>query len=416
LIQLALRASSPLIPQAALPIIGEQPMSSTMVLPVREEQPSRPDRIQCSTGTVRVLHVINGEFYSGAERVQDLLALRLPEHGFEVGFACLKPGRFLSARRSREAAVHTVRMRFRLDPLPIIMIARLAKLHNYKLIHAHTPRAALVGRAAAKIAGVPFVYHVHSPAAADSTRSLQNRLNAFSERISLQRGATLVAVSEDLGQRMRASGFSQQPLAVVHNGVPGQASLTERTLPWGTWTLGTVALFRPRKGTEVLLEALALLNSQRVPVRLRAIGAFETPEYEVQLKARAVELGVNKLIDWAGFRADVDAELRRIDLFVLPSLFGEGLPMVVLESMAVGTPVIATRVGGVPEAIRHGQDGLLAEPADAHGLAEMVAEVIRGKIDWQALRASAFARQSHQFSDRSMAAGVAKVYRQVLEG
>lgn len=389
-------------------------MSSTLVLPAQEGQSSSLDHDEHATALIRVLHVINGEFYSGAERVQDLLAMRLPELGFEVGFACLKPGRFATARRAREAALHIVKMRFRLDPLPVIMLTRLVKLHGYKLIHAHTPRAALVGRAAAEIAGVPFVYHVHSPAAADSTRSLRNRLNALSERISLQGGATLVAVSDDLGRQMRAAGYTRQPLAVVHNGVPGHRTLPERTLPWGTWTLGTVALFRPRKGTEALLEALAMLNSQGVPVRLRAIGPFESPEYEVALKARAVELGVSKLIDWAGFRADIDAELRRIDLFVLPSLFGEGLPMVVLEAMAVGTPVIATRVGGVPEAIRHGQDGLLVEPADSHGLAEIVVEVIRGEIDWSALRASAFARQSHQFSDRSMAAGVARVYRQVL--
>jgi len=389
-------------------------MSSTLLLPAREGQPSRPDRDEHPTALVRILHVVNGEFYSGAERVQDLLALRLPELGFEVGFACLKSGRFASARRAREAALHTIKMRFRFDPLPIVMLTRLVKLHGYKLIHAHTPRAALVGRAAAAIAGVPFVYHVHSPASADSTRSLQNRMNALSERISLQGAAALVAVSEDLGRQMRAAGYSRQPLAVVHNGVPAHVSLPDRTLPWGTWTLGTVALFRPRKGTEVLLEALALLNSQGVPVHLRAIGPFETQQYEIEIKARAVELGVGKLIDWTGFRADIDAELRRIDLFVLPSLFGEGLPMVVLEAMSVGAPVIATRVGGVAEAIRHGQDGLLVEPADAHGLAEVVAEVVRGQIDWSALRASAFARQSHQFSDRSMAAGVARVYRQIL--
>ena len=75
-------------------------------------------------------------------------------------------------------------------------------------------------------------------------------------------------------------------------------------------------------------------------------------------------------ITWTGFTRDVLDELRQMDLFVLPSLFGEGLPMVVLEAMAAGVPVVATRVAGIPEAIRPGQDGVLVEPGDAEDLAE----------------------------------------------
>ena len=103
-----------------------------------------------------------------------------------------------------------------------------------------------------------------------------------------------------------------------------------------------------------------------------------------------------------------------MDLFVLPSLFGEGLPMVLLEAMAAGVPVVAARVEGVPEAIRDGIDGLLVPPGSAEHLARAVASVVRGEVDWAAWRASASARQAEHFSDRSMAAGVAKVYDRVL--
>jgi len=363
---------------------------------------------------MRVLHVINGQYYSGAERVQDLLAERLPELGFEVGFACVKPDRFPAARHSQQAPLYVVPMCSRLDLRAAWRIAKIVRREGYAILHAHTPRSALVAGLAARWAGVPWFYHVHSPTARDSARRRQDRLNALVERWSPRSAARLIAVSESLGRQMQQQAISQDRIRVVHNGVPCLASVPRRDPPAGTWTLGTVALFRPRKGVEVLLKALALLVRQGLGVRLRAVGPFETPQYEQSLKTLARELDVDDRIEWTGFSADVTAELMRMDLFVLPSLFGEGLPMVVLEAMSAGLPVVATCVEGVPEAIRDRQDGLLVEPGDPEAMARAVAEVIDGRVDWPALRASAMARQAAEFSDRSMAAGVARVYRELL--
>jgi glycosyltransferase involved in cell wall biosynthesis len=103
-----------------------------------------------------------------------------------------------------------------------------------------------------------------------------------------------------------------------------------------------------------------------------------------------------------------------MDVFVLPSLFGEGLPMVVLEAMAAGVPVVATRVEGVPEAIRDGCEGFLVEPNDPRSLADAVARLAGGQADWAAMSSSALARHARYFSDEAMGAGVAEVYRRVL--
>jgi exopolysaccharide biosynthesis WecB/TagA/CpsF family protein len=162
------------------------------------------------------------------------------------------------------------------------------------------------------------------------------------------------------------------------------------------------------------LESLAILREQGLRVRLRAVGAFETPDYERRIKSLAEKLGVVGAVDWIGFTNDVPAELAKMNVFVLPSLFGEGLPMVILEAMAAGVPVVATRVEGAPEAIRDTLDGLLAEPNDAIDLAARIADIAEGRLDWQSLRVSAHERQSQLFSDRSMARGVAEVYRNVL--
>ena len=151
-----------------------------------------------------------------------------------------------------------------------------------------------------------------------------------------------------------------------------------------------------------------------MPVRLRLVGPFETPEYEAEVKSLARRQGVDTLIDWVGFTRDVNAELSRMDLFILPSLFGEGLPMVVLEAMAAGVPVVGTRVEGVPEAIRDQQDGLIANPNDPDDLARAIGAILDGDYSWSAFRSSALARHAERFSDTAMATGVAGVYDEVL--
>jgi len=358
--------------------------------------------------------VINGQHYSGAERVQDLLAARLPEFGFDVAFACVVPDRFPEMRRSKDAVLHEVPMWTKFDFRAAWKVARLVRDEDYRLVHAHTPRTALVGRGAVALSRVPMVYHVHSPASRDTTYRLRNRTNAICERWCLRKADRLIAVSHSIGRHMEGQGFDPSRIAVVPNGVPKVDTVPNRPAPCGAWTLGTVALFRPRKGIEVLIEALAVLRREGLPVRVRAVGPFETPEFGARLRALAERLGVTESIQWTGFTRDVGAELQKMDLFVLPSLFGEGLPMVVLEAMAAGVPVVATAVEGVPEAIRDGRDGAIARPNDAEDLSRAIGRIVHGELDWSQLRASALTRHARRFSDRSMAAGVAAVYREVL--
>jgi glycosyltransferase involved in cell wall biosynthesis len=159
---------------------------------------------------------------------------------------------------------------------------------------------------------------------------------------------------------------------------------------------------------------MAKLRQHGITVHLHAVGTFESSKYEAEIAARVWRLQLNDQISWSGFTRQVGAELRKMDLLVLPSLFGEGLPMVVLEAMAAGVPVVATRVPGVPEAIRHGQDGVLADPDDPTDLACAIADVVAGRYNWESLRASAFERHAERFSDRAMAASVAAVYKELL--
>src|SRR6185503_9296600 len=110
---------------------------------------------------IRVLHVINGEHYAGAERVQDLLAARLPDYGVDVGFACLKPGQFPELRQSQATPLWELAMRSRIDVRPALRLAKIVRRERYDVLHTHSARALLIARLAAALCPAPIVHHVH---------------------------------------------------------------------------------------------------------------------------------------------------------------------------------------------------------------------------------------------------------------
>ena len=129
------------------------------------------------TATGRVLHLVNGEHYSGAERVQDLLGLCLPDNGFQPGFACVEPDLFPKMRNATEAPLYSVAMRSRFDLAAIQTLRNVIREDHYDILHAHTPRTVMLGSLLSRWTGKPLVYHVHSPVGRDSTRKFQNWVN-----------------------------------------------------------------------------------------------------------------------------------------------------------------------------------------------------------------------------------------------
>jgi glycosyltransferase involved in cell wall biosynthesis len=363
----------------------------------------------------RILHLINGEYYAGAERVQDLLAMQLPALGFAVEFVCLKRGIFADRRAATDTPLTTIAMASRLDLRVIRELVRHVRSNDYLLIHTHTPRAALIGSIVARITRVPFVHHLHSPAERDTEQGWRNWRNNLIERLSLSNARKLIAVSASLVNGLVTKGFSPATIQLVPNGVPVRPKSRMNYVPGTPLVIGTVALFRPRKGVEVLLGALAELRAAGFDVHLRAVGPFESPAYQQGVQALTLQLGLTEHVVWTGFSAHVVAELDRMHLFVLPSLYGEGMPMVLLEAMATGLPVIASRVEGIPELVRDGQDGVVVTPGKVAELATAIRQFFTADYNAALLGDSAWSRQRAHYSDTAMAEGVARIYRDVLQ-
>lgn len=366
-------------------------------------------------GNLRVLQVINGEFFAGAERVQMHLGRCLPRNCVGCDFVALKPKRFVEEFSLPESELIIVPMTSRLDLGAAKRIRRHLAARNYHLLHAHTPRGALITSRLSRLTGIPWVYHLHSPAARDTENRMRNIANSWVERIATRSASHFIAVSHSLRDAAIEAGIDPKHVTWVPNGVPTQAlhraAAPERD---GVWTLGMVALFRPRKGIEIALHSLQRLVVAGHNLRLRCIGPFETPEYEVAVRNLVAELKLENRVDFVGFTREIPAALAQLHAMVLPSLYGEGLPMVVLEAMSVGLPVIATRVEGTPEAIHHGEQGILAQPNSVDSLTEAIASLVRGDHCWATLAERGRQRHAEQFSDLAMAAKTADVYRRVL--
>lgn len=370
-----------------------------------------------SSNKIRILHLINGEHYSGAERVQDLLVQLLNRLDFDVYLACLKPALFPRACQCAPDRILYFAMGGRIDLRQAIKLALLVKKEDFKIIHTHTPRAAMVGCCVSFLSKVPMVHHVHSPTIRDSERVVRNKINALVERISVLRASRLIAVSNELRTHLLSQGINQQKIVVIHNGVDTSAPLTYRARPENYWRIGTIGLFRPRKGLESLLAALALLyRGKKYRFYLKIIGPFQNSRYEKKIHRLIQKLGLESVCKCVGFcsRKTIHAEFHQMDLFVLPSLFGEGVPMVILEAMAAGVPIISTNVGGIPEVIRNGIDGWLVRPNNVNELTETLREVMAGGKEWNTVRENAYQRQTIHFSAEQMAANTARLYQELL--
>lgn len=398
---------------ATMSIVSNSPVvPNPIAVTIATSQDSAPAP---RTGVGRVLHVVNGEHFSGAERVQQLLGKRLSQFGFDPLFACVKPGKFRACCDLRDYQLIDAPMRGRVDLQVVRQLTKLVGSHSIDLLHAHTPRTALVTSLVARRTDKPWIYHVHSPTTRDSTRGVINRVNAFVERFAIRNCNLLLTVSKSLRREMLRRGVDRSRLAVVANGVPEidpidtQARLTSRR-----WRIGMIALMRPRKGVEVALEAMQRIKEKELPVELVLIGGFETDSYQCQMLERIEAAGLQDRVQWKGFTRDIPAALQRLDALLLPSLFGEGMPMVVLEALSAAVPVIATRVEGTPEVIRDGVEGYLATPGCPASLAEKIEQLISSRTNWQHLSQQALQRHRSEFCDTHMAEKTARAYRRLL--
>lgn len=362
---------------------------------------------------LKVLHVVNGEYYAGAEKVQDLLALHSTRLGIDSGFACVRGDQFPLKRECQDAPLESHNLSHPWHFKSIKAIAKMVETGNYDLLHAHTPRSGWAALSAGKLSGRPVVYTVHDMFLGQKAGLIRSAFNRYSIN-RLQHADFVTTVSPETTQLAERLKLGKNRRMIL-NGVPAALDLN-RLHPGKVWTLGSVGLIRPCKGIEVLIEAIAILKQRNCPIEATIVGTFYTESYKQEIMQLVTRNGVAADIHFPGFTTDVASHLKKFDLFVMPSVEPEGLPMVLLEAMAHGLPMIGSDVPGVRDAIAHGSDGWIIPNRNPEALANTVQNFVTGQIKWKEMSQNAIQRHHRQFSAQRMAMEFSEVYHSLTPG
>ncbi len=362
--------------------------------------------------------MLNGDLVGGVEVWSLTYGARcVDDPNFRPIFISLKDGGFRERAEQRGLDVRTLPTRGPLDLRRARDVAKIVRDEDISLIHTHTVRANLIGRLAGKLARVPVVTHIHSRTLDETTNVLKNWLNWRYDRLSERLTRHFIFVAPTLTR-----DYPAYPSTIIPNSVEPPDSSTERRdlreelgIPAYAPTFGCIAVLRRRKGVEDLIIA-AGSAMKRVPnAHCLIVGSEAEPGYLDELKSIALDLGVLDRVHFTGYRDDVPDILHTLDVMVLPSICGEGLPLIILEALHAGTPPVATEVEGTTLAIRDGETGYLVAPRDASGIADRVANLLVDHELRRAMGARGIADARKRFTPERMIRDLHAVYGHVVD-
>jgi len=373
---------------------------------------------------IRVLHLITRLDVGGSTENTVISATRMPRGVFACGIVAgrtVEPPPGLEAELAG-AGVEWIRLphlRREVNPArelcALVGLWREIRRFRPDVVHTHSSKAGVLGRLAARLAGVRHVVHTpHGHIFDGYFNPAVTRTFIGLERLAARWTDRVVTLSDEEARDHLRHGIGRpEQFVTIPSGVDLDLILQPapvRIVP-GRPVIGTVARLVPVKGITHLIDAAPRIFSEVPDAQLLIVGDGELRQ---SLQAQAQALGVEDRVHFTGFRADAPALLAGMDVFVLPSL-NEGMGRVLVMAMALGKPIVATRVGGIPELLNGGEAGMLVPPANPSAIAEAVLAVIRDP-DLAERIAAAGRSRSTRYSARAMVEALAGLYREVVGG
>ncbi|MBU2499162.1 MAG: glycosyltransferase family 4 protein [Proteobacteria bacterium] len=377
---------------------------------------------------VRILHIHTLPIISGSG-INTFLSMRgMDRRLYEVELACAPGGPLIDlveengmkARLfpSLVQPIHPPR-----DLLALMNLVSLLKKTPFHIVHTHNSKAGFTGRLAARLAGVPVIVHtVHGFAFHDQEPFWRQSLFRALERLASRWCDKMIFISQPLIDWALKEGIGRRDKMVrIYSGIEldrfrpkttdEQKRIRERwQIGPDEAVIGIVSKLWEGKGHVTLIEAFKEIKMEIREARLVIVG-------EGYLRDRLVSLirslGLEESVLFTGFQPDVSEIIGAFDVAVLPSLF-EGMGRVLLEAMAMEKPVVANRVGGIPDLVDHGVNGLLVRPGDTGELKEAILKILNDRTLAMKIAGEGRKRVTEQFSAETMVRSIENVYRELL--
>lgn len=324
-----------------------------------------------------------------SEKYNVILAHGLSHESHMTGAESRSVARFVAEAENKGVNVIPISLLIRkINPIKdlraFISLWRLIIREKPAIVHTHSSKAGILGRWAAKMAGVCCIIHTpHGHVFYGHFGSLTSRLFLLMEKLSALITDCMIALTEgEKKDYIELLNLRPASIEIIHSGVDINRYMKTRIkikekkislgLNSGKLVVGTVGWLLPIKGPMVLLKAMDRIWQKHSDVELVYVGKGELEE---ELKTEFFRMGVSDSVTFLGWRNDVHEIMPVFDLFVLPSL-NEGMGRVLVEAMASGKPVVGSNVGGIPDLIKNGHNGFLVEPGDEIDLSVAIEKVL----------------------------------------
>jgi glycosyltransferase involved in cell wall biosynthesis len=400
-------------------------MSVAEITAVESEAPAVGSPVAVVDGVerVRLMKVVPTLLCGGTESQVMTLCRVLDPSRFDVEFACLRRwGQFVKELEDRQIPLTEYPIGSFYSVTALAQQAKFARhlrRRGTQIVHAYSFYGNVFALPPARMAGTPAVIASIRDLGLYLTpmqRLVQRHVCRLADRV--------VVNAEAVKDWLVREGYDPAKIVVIHNGVdlsrfsaprePGRIA-TELGLPAETPLVAVVSRLTRMKGLEQFIEAAAVVSRQAPSARFLIVG--ETPPHDAsyldQLKSLAGRLHIAERVIFTGLRSDVPALLASVAVAAMPSL-NEALSNALLEAMAAGAPVVATRVGGTPEALADGETGLLVPPADVPALAAAITQLLETPLLGARLGRAARQAIEDRFSIARMAMSTQLLYRELL--
>jgi glycosyltransferase involved in cell wall biosynthesis len=317
-----------------------------------------------------LFHIDAGKEWRGGQRQSLFLARVLKRRGLPFFFVVQPDSPLHQKAQEEELSVIPLRIRSEFDLSAVLRLARAMRRQKCLLAHFHDAHSVSVGSMAASLARVPY-------------RVISRRVdfplkkNYFSQRKYRKNVDAIIAISDGVREVLIEGGIDPNRITVIPSGIDfspyekvSDSDYLRREFSFGSddFLVGIVAYLADHKGHRYLIEATKILKEHSSKIKVIIVGGG--PLY-MELTRQAEASDVQDIVFFLGFREDVPQILCSLDLFVLSSYL-EGMGSSILDAMACRLPVVATKVGGIPEVVIHRETGLLVPPRNPSALAKAI--------------------------------------------